>query len=89
VSKPNIYIPGLKQQVMDRKVLFEGINKFVRAKGGWLTSVPGAPEVTMECLPGSTLPDELRKLGYTVEADGQGERILPMAITERLAMLPL
>jgi hypothetical protein len=33
----------------------------------------------MECLPGSTLPDELRKAGYDVTGIGSGERILPTA----------
>ena len=31
----------------------------------------------------SSLPDELRKLGYDVEPAGEGERILPSAIVER------
>jgi hypothetical protein len=39
--------------------------------------------VTVECLPGSTLPDELRKAGYDVIETGEGERILPTAISER------
>jgi hypothetical protein len=30
---------------------------------GWITSIPGAPDVTMECLPGRMLPDDLRKFG--------------------------
>ena len=37
----------------------------------------------MECLPGSTLPDELRKAGYDVRDLGDGERILATAIVER------
>jgi hypothetical protein len=36
----------------------------------------------MECLPGSTLPAELGKLGYDVRELGDGERILAAAITE-------
>jgi hypothetical protein len=40
----------------------------------------------MECLPGSTLPDELRKAGYDVTEIGAGERILPTAIVERFTM---
>jgi phage terminase large subunit-like protein len=36
----------------------------------------------MKVLPGSTRPDELRGLGYAVEADGEGERLIPHAITE-------
>jgi hypothetical protein len=39
--------------------------------------------VTIECLPGSTLPDELRKAGYDVTEIGEGERILPTAIVEK------
>jgi hypothetical protein len=38
--------------------------------------------VTIEALPGSTLPDELRAAGYDVREIGQGERILPAAIVE-------
>jgi hypothetical protein len=37
----------------------------------------------MQCLPDSSLPTELEKLGYHLEPDGEGERILPTAITER------
>lgn len=40
--------------------------------------MPGAIDVTIECL-NSTLPDELRGLGYECES----ERILPAAIVER------
>ncbi|MEH2547126.1 hypothetical protein V1283_003771 [Bradyrhizobium sp. AZCC 2262] len=76
----------LKLEVKDRKARFEGLNEYVRARHGWLTSVPGARDVTMECLPGSTLPGDLRKLGYTVEANGEGERILPAPITEQLVI---
>jgi hypothetical protein len=31
----------------------------------------------IECLPGSTLPEELRAAGYDLEPDGEGERIVP------------
>jgi hypothetical protein len=34
-------------------------------------------------VPGSTLPDELRKAGYDVTEVGEGERILPTAIVEK------
>jgi hypothetical protein len=63
-------------EMKDRKVLFEGLNEYVRARHGWLISILGAREVTMERLHSSTLPDDLRALGYTVEANGQGERVL-------------
>ena len=54
----------LKAEVIpSRKELFAALNKFVTERGGWLTSIPGAVDVTMECLPGSSLPDVLRKFG--------------------------
>jgi hypothetical protein len=37
----------------------------------------------MECLPNSTLPDDVRGLGHQVHAAGEGERILAAAIVER------
>jgi hypothetical protein len=40
----------------------------------------------MECLPESTLPAELRQLGYDVTEIGDGERILAAAITEEFTM---
>ena len=48
-----------------------------------MDSVPDAAEVTIECLPDSTLPNDLRGLGYDVIAAGDGERILPHQIVER------
>jgi hypothetical protein len=45
--------------------------------------VRGDPELRMECLPDSTLPDELRKAGYDVRDLGDGERNLATAIVER------
>jgi hypothetical protein len=42
---------------MDKiKSRFAALNEFVTSRHGWITSVPGAVEVTMECLPGSELP---------------------------------
>jgi hypothetical protein len=72
--------------VTDRKQRFDVVNKLVTAGNGWVTSVPGAPEVVIECLPGSALPAELRELGYDVVADDLPEttRILPAGITEIL-----
>jgi hypothetical protein len=76
------YVPNQKPEVTSRKDRFEALNSFVRARHGWLTSIPGAREVTMECLPESTLPAKLSALGYELEATGEGERILPTALTE-------
>jgi len=68
--------------VVDRRERFGRVLKVVQDGGGWLVSPPGAEECRMECLPGSTLPDDLREKGYTVTADGEGTRILPHAVTE-------
>jgi hypothetical protein len=56
----------------DRKTRFAGLNQFVTARHGWLTSIPGESEVTMETLEGSSLPDELKRLGYDVRETGEG-----------------
>ncbi|MCP3382862.1 hypothetical protein NLM31_21070 [Bradyrhizobium sp. CCGUVB4N] len=58
----------------------------VADRGGWLTSSPGALDATMDCLPGSTLPTELANAGYEVEEIGEGQRILPHAITESVVI---
>jgi hypothetical protein len=62
----------------------------VRALGGWIVSIPGDPEVTVECLPSSALPEELRSKGYDlVAADPpEGERIIAGSIVERLELSP-
>jgi hypothetical protein len=81
VSEPRPSPSRLKLE--ERKRLFAGINAFVRKHGdGWLTSVAGEREVRLEVLPNSSLPDELRKLGYKLELDGEGERISHSAIVE-------
>ena len=70
----------------DRKTRFAELMDFVRARNGWITSIPGATEVTVETLSASALPDELRGLGYVLAEIGDGERILPTAITEPLCL---
>jgi hypothetical protein len=50
--------------------------------------MPGDVEVTIECLPGSSLPVELQAQGYNLVATGDGERILPGAIIERIVTRP-
>jgi hypothetical protein len=49
----------------------------------WITSPPGEKVIRIECLPGSTLPDELADLGYRLVPAGEGQRMLAHAITER------
>lgn len=65
---------------------FKELNRWIMARGGWVTSLPGAPRVTIEVLPGSPLAADLRGAGYDVRSDGDGERILPAAIIEKLAL---
>jgi hypothetical protein len=62
----------------------DGLNDFVQARGGWLTSVPGAHEISFDALPGSALPGQLAARGYDVVKTGTTERILPHAVAQRL-----
>ena len=70
--------------VAERKGRFAGLLDFVGKRGGWPTSVAGEEVVRMECLPGSTLPDDLRGKGYKVEPDGEGTRLIPNAVVETI-----
>jgi hypothetical protein len=80
------YRPGFADpKVDDRKQRFAKLNAFVTAGGGWIISILGAIGVLVEVLPGSSLPDELRQLGYQLEPDSEGQRILPAAIVENFA----
>src|SRR6267378_4117778 len=76
-------IPLERERVASRKERFFALNQFVTKRHGWLTSVPGAIDVSMECLPDSSLPDELKALGYRLEPTGETQRILPHALTEK------
>ncbi|MGJ4939303.1 hypothetical protein ACQR1W_01915 [Bradyrhizobium sp. HKCCYLS1011] len=78
------YKPG--QTAPNRREEFAALNRFITERGGWITSIPAAPEIAMECLEGSALPDELRALGYRLKPAGEGERIIAGTITERLSL---
>ena len=67
----------------ERKKRFDELTAFVQARGGWMTSVPGAREMTFDALPGSPLPAQLTALGYIVEKTGTSERILPHAVARK------
>jgi hypothetical protein len=85
-----LYSSPRNPDVDKRKERFAALAEFVQGRGGgWLTSVPGAAEVTMECLPGSGLPDDLRALGYDIIGVGDGERILAYQMVERFADAPM
>lgn len=66
--------------------MFAELNEFVSSRNGWITSIPGDVEITMEVLYGSTLPAELQAQGYDLVATGEGQRIVPTAITERFCV---
>jgi hypothetical protein len=71
-------------EIADRKERFHEINEFVRARHGWLTSIPGDRDVELQTLPGSTLPAEVTaRFGYVLDEVGETQRILPVAIVER------
>ena len=72
------------QQIADLKEDFSRLNDMCIAAGNaWMTSVAGAPECRLEVIAGSSIPAQLEQLGYRLEGDGVGERILAHAITER------
>jgi hypothetical protein len=75
-------------EVDKRKEQFAALNEFIRQRGGWMTSVPGDPDMRFQTLIGSPLPDALRAAGYDVTETGQTQRILPQAIVEELVILP-
>jgi hypothetical protein len=78
---------GVSPEIEDRKIRFDKLNAFVRSRNnGWIISVQGKAEVTVECLENSTLPDELRGAGYTLTEIEGGERIIPGSIVERLEL---
>ncbi len=81
-------IPVEPPSPTNRAELFAELNRFVTERHGWITSLPGSVEVTVECLPGSALPQQLRDLGYDVVHVGGGERILHGAIKQQFANGP-
>jgi hypothetical protein len=82
MTSKQFHIP-LNPEVKDRKARFVELNEFVRSMNGWLRSVPGDVEITIDCLPSSPLPEKLRKMGYTVTETGQAQRILSHAVVDR------
>jgi hypothetical protein len=71
-----------RERLEEIKSRFHGLCDFVASHGGWVVSVPGAREVRIECLPGSLLPKTLRKIGYKPTRGEDGQRILPVAVTQ-------
>jgi hypothetical protein len=59
--------------------------KFIGERGGWLISIPGGPVMPFETRLGSTLPDELRRLGHEVTRVGEATRVVPHETVEVIA----
>jgi hypothetical protein len=62
---------------------FRAGREFLRARGGWTTSIPGDREMRFDALVGSPLPDQLAALGYIVEKIGESQRIVSHAVAQR------
>jgi hypothetical protein len=76
-ARSDIYRPVGVPAVETRLERFRQMNTWVTGRGGgWITSLPGDIAVRFECLPRSSLPDELRAAGYVLRSLGEGERIL-------------
>lgn len=58
----------------------------VIADGGWVTSIRGRPEITIETLPRSTIPAELGRRGYVLAKTDTGERILPTSVVQHFVV---
>jgi hypothetical protein len=86
MSRPQFYHPGRTDEtsrVKDRKARFEALNTYITNRNGFIISEPGRAEIRIECLPGSALPGDLAALGYQLQQEEDGERILVGAIVEK------
>lgn len=85
------FFPGrqfeAQTKIETRKQKFDQLNRFITARGGWVTSVPGESEVRFEVLPDSKLAQQVWQQfpEYEIFPGGPGERILAAGITERFA----
>jgi hypothetical protein len=75
------YRPGQLEKINDRKAAFDRLNRFIMARGGWITSIPGDRLVVVEAVSATTASD-LADLGYSpIEIEG-GQRIMSAAVEE-------
>lgn len=86
--KQQFRIPVEQPSAKSRADRFNDLNKKITAAGGWLISLPSADKALVECLPGSPLPDILRRMGNDVIHVGEAERILPAAVEQRFTTGP-
>jgi hypothetical protein len=85
-SSADFYFPEDFGKVETLKERFDKMNDFIQARNGWVTSIPGSSEIAFECLPTSSLPEQLIDANYLVEPAGEGQRILPAAIVETITV---
>jgi hypothetical protein len=78
-TSPNV---ERRQKIETLKEQFDRVTKFVTSHGGWVVSVPGALDITIECAEGSDLPEKLAHLGYELREVGRRERMAPNAVLE-------
>jgi hypothetical protein len=71
--------PPLSQK---QRELWERLNKYIMANGGWIVSQPDISPIRFECPLDSDLPETLRQAGHQVVEYGTHERLMP--ITETL-----
>jgi hypothetical protein len=79
---------GVRAEIASRKDVFDSLNRFIIANGGFVVSIPGADTIVFEVLPNSPIPLALTELGYDVRpADpAEGQRILAAPIVERVTL---
>jgi hypothetical protein len=68
----------------DCKAAFDRLNQWVMARGGWITSIPGARTVVVEAV-SATIASDLVDLGYSPIEIEPAQRIIGTAIEERFA----
>jgi hypothetical protein len=64
-----------REAARQRSQLFEALNKFISAQGGWVVSPPGAKHIRVEIPKESSLPVKLADLGYHLRQCGVSTRI--------------
>ncbi|HWX61964.1 hypothetical protein [Bradyrhizobium sp.] len=69
------------EKINDRKAAFDRLNRFIMARGGWITSIPGDRLVVVEAVSATTASD-LADLGYSPIEIEDGQRIMSAAVEE-------
>jgi hypothetical protein len=69
------YIPKGSEPEKTLLERFQQMNSWIMRRGAWVVSLPGADVVTIDCLPASSVPDELREAGYILQKLESGQRI--------------